>query len=130
MNLFSNTKIAKKLGLVFGGAVLLLICVATLAIWATHAIHKAMNASESQGRMMVLAQKIAAGQGAIAQRVATMTLSKWAGPEIMTQLLGIRTDYMAAFNELRPMVTGEKDSACWVTWRNQPVAGARRTISS
>ncbi|SPE33164.1 putative Methyl-accepting chemotaxis sensory transducer [Candidatus Sulfopaludibacter sp. SbA3] len=100
---FANLKIGKKLGFVFGGGVLLVVCLAGLALWSIYAIHAAMKASELDSHKMTLSEAISADQGAIAQRVATMTLGKEAGQGIMTQLLAIRAHYMDTFDELKKM---------------------------
>ena len=79
MTKLANVKIGRKLGLVLGGTVLLVVCLAGLALWSVQTLHAAMKASELESHKMTLAERISGGQGAIAQRVATMTLSKQAG---------------------------------------------------
>ena len=103
MTKLSNIKIGKKLGLVFGGSALMAVCLAGVAVWSVQAVHSAMQASEGESHKMTLAWTISADQGSIAQRVATMTLAKQAVPEIMAQLLAIRTHYMASFEELKSL---------------------------
>ena len=105
----ANIKIGKKLGIVVGSSGLLVICLAGLAVWSVQAVHADMKASETSSHMATLAEKISADIGAIAQRVATMTLTRQASPEIMAQLLAKRADYMAAFDELRRMQVTEED---------------------
>ncbi|MGD1073026.1 MAG: hypothetical protein ABSB15_23140 [Bryobacteraceae bacterium] len=75
-----------------GAGVLTVLFLAGLALWSVRAIHAAMKASEKESCMTTLAEKISADVGAIAQRVATMTLSREAGQEILAQLLAICAD--------------------------------------
>src|SRR5437899_7756028 len=96
MNRLANIKIGKKLAIGFGCAILLIACLTGLALQSVHAIHTAMTEAQRESRMATLSEKISANQGAIAQRVATMVVSREAGQEILTQLLTIRKDYMAA----------------------------------
>jgi len=109
MTSLSNIKIGRKLTLVFGGTVLLVLCLTALALWSVRAIHAAMKASERESHMTALAERIAGDVGAIAQRVATMTLAKEAVPGIMAQLLAKRADYLATFEEFRTMQVTEDD---------------------
>jgi methyl-accepting chemotaxis protein len=102
-------KIGRKITFAFGGTVLLVVCLAGLAIWSSRAIHAAMQSSERQSRMMTLAERISADVGGIAQRVATMTLSRHAGKEILEQLLTKRADYLATFDTFRSIQVTEED---------------------
>ena len=108
MNRFRNIGLGKKIAFVFGGSALLVICLAGLALWSLQAIQTAMRVSESQSHMMTLAESISANQGAIAQRVATMTIGKRADQETMAQLLAIRSRYMGTFDELRSLAVTEQ----------------------
>jgi methyl-accepting chemotaxis protein len=102
-------KIGRKITLALGGTVLLVVCLAGLAIWSSQAIHAAMQVSERQSKMTALAERISADAGAIAQRVATMTLSGHAGKEILEQLLARRADYLATFDTFRSIQVTEED---------------------
>ena len=128
----ANVKIGKKLGLALGGGVLTVLLLAGLTLWAVQAVHGAMKASENEGHLTTLAEKISADVGAIAQRVATMTLSREAGQEILAQLLAIRADYMAKFDEFRSLQVTQEDkrhlaqaeeaAAQWRSADNQVIA--------
>src|SRR5258708_944960 len=109
MNRLANIKIGKKLAIGFGCAILLIACLTGLALQSVHAIHTAMTEAQRESRMATLSEKISANQGAIAQRVATMVVSREAGQEILTQLLTIRKDYMAAFDNLMSATVTEED---------------------
>jgi len=109
MTSISNIKIGRRLTLVFGGTVLLVLCLTALALWSVRAMHAAMKASDRESHMTALAERIAGDVGAIAQRVATMTLAKQAVPEIMAQLLEKRADYLATFEEFSTMQVTEDD---------------------
>ena len=104
----ANVKIGKKLRLIFGGTVLIAVCLVSLALWCVYGIHAAMTSSQLDSHKTALAETISADEGAIAQRVATMTLSKEAGQEVMTELSAIRSGYMAAFDELKKMADTEE----------------------
>jgi methyl-accepting chemotaxis protein len=86
----------------------LVLCLALMALWSVDAIDAAMKASESESHKVTLAGKISADLGGIAQRVATMTLSKLAGQESMAQLMAIRAGYLASFDELKSMADSEE----------------------
>ena len=108
MTKLANVKIGKKLGLVSGCSALLVLCLTGVALWSVQAIHAAMTASQSESQKMTQAEKISADLGGIAQHVATMTLSKQAGQEMMAQLMVIRTAYLAAFEELKAMADSDE----------------------
>jgi methyl-accepting chemotaxis protein len=97
----SNYKIGKQLGLVFGGVVFLILCSSGTAVWYVRQIDEAIDASQRETHLMVLAEKISASQGGIAQRVATMTINKKASKEILGELLEIRKGYMANVEEIK-----------------------------
>lgn len=109
MTSISNLKIRTKITLALGTTVLLAICLALVAIWSVRAIHAAMTPSEAESHLTTLAERISSDVGAIAQRVATMTLSRQAGGETMTQLLAKRADYMKTFDEFRSLQVTEED---------------------
>src|ERR1022692_3331757 len=89
MTSLSNMKIGKRITFVLGGTVLLVGCLAGLALWSVQAIHAAMKNSEGQSRLMTLSQK--------------------ASQETMAQFLPIRADYLAALNELKSSAKTEED---------------------
>jgi methyl-accepting chemotaxis protein len=99
----ADIRIGKKLGLAFGACILLVVCLAGLALWSVRAIRTAMEDSERQSRMMTLARQISADVGGTAQRVATMTLERKAAPEAMAQILALRSNYIAALDALKSM---------------------------
>jgi methyl-accepting chemotaxis protein len=96
-------KIGRKITLTLGGIVMLVALLAGLALWCVGAIHAALRASQRQSHMTTLAERISADVGAIAQRVATMTVSGHAGADILAQLLTRRADYLATFEEFRSL---------------------------
>jgi len=106
----SNIKIGRKLALATGAPVLLILCLTGLGTWSVRAIHRDMNASEAESHMTALAGRISGDMGGIAQRIATMTLSRQAGPEILAQLLAKRAEYLATFAEFRSMQVTEEDN--------------------
>jgi methyl-accepting chemotaxis protein len=68
-----------------------------------------MSASETESHMTMLAERISGDAGAIAQRVATMTLFRRADSEIMMQLLAKRVDYLKTFDEFRSLQVTDDD---------------------
>ena len=104
MTKLADVKIGKKLGLVFGGTALMAVSLAGVALWSISAVHSAMKDSEAESHKMALALTVSADGGGIAQRVATMTVAKQAVPEILEQLLTLRTHYMATLDELRSLL--------------------------
>ena len=101
MKKLADIRIGRRLALAFGGGVLQIACLGGLALWAVHAIDTARQESDHERQMMITAEKVAADEGAIAQRVATMVLSPHRNEEILSELLGIRKEYLAAFENLR-----------------------------
>ena len=101
MTRLADIRIGRRLGLAFGGGVLQIACLGGLALWAVHAIDTARQESDRERQTMITAEKVSADQGAIAQRVATMVLSPHRNDEILGELLGIRKEYLAAFDGLR-----------------------------
>jgi methyl-accepting chemotaxis protein len=108
MNSFSNMKIGKKLGVVFGAVFLLIVCLMLLALHTVYSLKAALHASEQEGRIMTVAEKVSADQGAIAQRVATMVVAGQPEQEIMAQLLAIRKNYMTVLDELKSLPDAEE----------------------
>jgi methyl-accepting chemotaxis protein len=104
----ADIRIGRKLGLAFGASMFLVVCLAGLALWSVRSIHAAMGDSERQSRMMTLAWRISSNVGAIAQRVATMTLARKATPETLAQILAIRVDYIASLDALKPLAHTEE----------------------
>jgi len=103
----AGIRIAKKLALVFGGSVLLVVCLTGVSVWALCAIHTAMAESQTKGHLMTLSQKISSDLGGIAQRVASMLLSSHRNVQLETELLALRKDYMIAFGELKSSASTE-----------------------
>jgi len=101
MKKLADIRIGRRLALAFGGGVLQIACLGGLALWAVHAIDTARQESDHERQMMITAEKVAADEGEIAQRVATMVLSPHRNEEILSELLGIRKEYLAAFENLR-----------------------------
>jgi len=102
-------KIGRKITYALGTTVLLAICLAGLALWAVRTIHAAMSASETESHLTTLAERISGDVGAIAQRVATMTLARRADKDIMAQVLAKRADYMKTFDEFRSLQVTQDD---------------------
>lgn len=97
----ANINIGKKLTLAFGAMICVSLCLTGLGLWSVRSVHSAMESSQREGHIMTVIEKVSADQGAIAQRVATMTLAGEAGTEIMSQLLLIRKRYMKSLDELK-----------------------------
>lgn len=105
----SHIKIGRKITITLGATVLLAICLAALALWSVRTIHAAMSASETESEMTTLAERISGDVGAVAQRVATMTLFRRADSVIMEQLLAKRADYLKTFDQFRSLQITEDD---------------------
>jgi methyl-accepting chemotaxis protein len=58
--MFANLKIGKKLGLLLGGAILQLLCVSGLSLWALRAIHRAVDQEQVESEKMLMANRISA----------------------------------------------------------------------
>ena len=108
MKRLSDIAIGEKLAIAFGGSIGLAACMMGVALWAIHSISATMKEAQRVGHATMLAEKVPAKVGAIAQRVATMVLAGEADPEIMAQLLALRRDYIAAFAELKSMTVSEE----------------------
>jgi methyl-accepting chemotaxis protein len=105
----SNIRIGQKISLLLLASVVMLACLAGSAFWSVQSIHAAMRDSERETRLTALAEAVSADVGQIAQRVATMTLLRQASPDIMSQLLEKRAEYLANFDKIRTLLVTEED---------------------
>jgi len=109
MSKFTDMKIDKKLALVFGSSTLLVLSMTGVSLWAIHAIHEAMALSQSQEHLVTAGQTVLSSIGGIGQRVATMVLSDERREQLETELLALRKDYMASFDELKASATTDEE---------------------
>jgi methyl-accepting chemotaxis protein len=61
MKYLSNLKISRKLGLLLGGAIIQLMLVGALGLWALNAIRTATDNHEAESRKTLLANRVSAG---------------------------------------------------------------------
>jgi methyl-accepting chemotaxis protein len=101
MKKLTNLKIGKKLALVFGAMILMVLCLAGMAVWTMRAIHTATEETERVNRMMVLAQKVPADIGSLGMDVASLLLSKQFSSETEVRILSKRKAYLGILENLR-----------------------------
>jgi methyl-accepting chemotaxis protein len=115
MHKFANLKIRGKLAILVGTGVFQLSILIGVSVWGIRAVDAQRKASEREAHMATLAEKVSANEGAIAQRVATMVISKQGMQEILDQLLVLRKDYLSAFEELSKLEKTSKGRAYLVS---------------
>jgi len=101
MKKLGDVKIGKKLAIMSGAGIFIVLSLAVFALWALSAIRSAMAESEAQAHLVVLSQVVQSDVGGIGQRVATMVASKRNAGELETELLALRKDYLASLDELK-----------------------------
>jgi methyl-accepting chemotaxis protein len=103
MNKLANIKIGKKLGLAFGGMILLVVCQTLTAIWYVRAIETAGRNTDRGNRMMVMAQSVATDVGGVGTNVAGLLLHKQYRAEKEAEIIAQRKEYMSRIEELKVM---------------------------
>ena len=61
----ANMKIGKRLALLMGSVVMLIVCVAGLGIWSLHSVGKAADEAQVEMENMLLADKISGATGSL-----------------------------------------------------------------
>ncbi len=97
----ANMKIGRKLGALTVAYMAFSLVFIGIASWALNALNGARRETEHESHLMVLAEQVSSNEGAIAQRVATLTLSATRQDEILNELLALRKQYIDAFTELK-----------------------------
>jgi methyl-accepting chemotaxis protein len=104
----ANAKIAKKLGLVSGGTVVVVVVLASLALWSIRAIHAVLEISKEQSHKIALVDQVWTDTGAIAQRVANMMVYRQFDSDSMEQIKATRVTRRAAFDEVKAAEVSEE----------------------
>lgn len=101
MQLLSNLRIAKKLALVLGAIVLLMTCLASLALWGTRTIQN--NGAELVRRLKQARQAsdIASDTSTAGQTVAKMVLAAKATPEDLDEIEALRAHRKEALGQFQ-----------------------------
>ena len=110
MSGLADIKIGKKLSLLVGSSILLVVCLTGVAVWALQAIHRAMGESEAESHLMTVSQTVSSNVGGIGQRVASMILSSRRDAQLRTELLALRKVYLDGFSELKRSAATDEDT--------------------
>ena len=108
MNKLSNIKIGKKLALVLGGNVVLLVAMAAAGLYAIRSLHVTNQAVQQESRMIVLAQRMSGNQMGIQMELVKLLSEIKDGTNSWDRIQGMRDDYKKAFEELRARTDTEE----------------------
>jgi methyl-accepting chemotaxis protein len=108
INRLANMKIGKKLALGSGLSILLLACVAGLALWALSQADAAAGKARLYAHKLELAVKIDATLSELALRMSNLAGSRHVGQEA-EQVLALRKEYAADFQFLKDAATNDED---------------------
>ena len=97
----TNIRIGRKLGLVLGACVFLLLSLAGLALWGNKTIATYEEDSRNQLAKGLLAEKVSGGAGTATAYVEAIILSKKSATEERTELQQVRKDYLAALETFK-----------------------------
>jgi len=109
MNMFSNMKIGRKLGLVFGGAVLLLLCIAGMAIWALHAADASSLERFDAKRSQTVSNAIEADLAEVGLNLGFAVDAENGEAEALAAVDEHRKAYKQGFDELSALATDDED---------------------
>jgi methyl-accepting chemotaxis protein len=110
MKTFTNMKIGRKLALVLGSCVVLLIGLAGLALWGNRTMEKIEWFGRDRLGKAELATKVAGGATTVQLLVQSMVVSK-PTDEQRTELLEMRKEYTADLAEFKRRADSEKSKA-------------------
>jgi methyl-accepting chemotaxis protein len=99
----SNIKIGRKIGVVLGGVVVLLVGLAGFALWGTTANERMAESTIQRLTKERLASTVDGDTSAIAKLLAGMVIEKKVPAETLSELLEIRKSRAAALGEFRKM---------------------------
>jgi methyl-accepting chemotaxis protein len=108
VNKLSNIKIGKKLALVLGGNVVLLVAMAAAGLYAIRSLHVTNQAVQQESRMIVLAQRMSGNQMGIQMELVKLLSEIKDGTNSWDRIQGMRDDYKKAFEELRARTDTEE----------------------
>jgi methyl-accepting chemotaxis protein len=133
MTSMSNMKIGKKIALVLGGVVLLLMALSALSLWGTSANEKLAAALAQRLTQARLATVIQGDTSAITMDMAKMMLAGEQSGETVDhvrELRKSRADALEQFKALANTPTGVKQSADMEEMVQAQIAANERTLSS
>jgi methyl-accepting chemotaxis protein len=111
MNSISNVPIGRKIGIVLGGTVVLLLCLSALSLWSLRSNEKAEQQSREQLVDARLAQTISGESSAISQNMGRMIMAKATIDEVVNQVVQLRKNRNAALDRLKAAAKSEKSAA-------------------
>ena len=109
MKLLSNMTIGKKLAAIFGGGVLMVICIAGVAIWALHAVNEADNQKFEGKQTQALANAVDADRLEIGQAIAMAVDSESGLDEYLAVVAQHRKEYQEGFKQMLALATDDDD---------------------
>jgi methyl-accepting chemotaxis protein len=109
MNLISNMRIGKKLGVVFGGAVLLVVSIAGLAIWALQAANAAGDQRFDAKRTQSASNAIEADLAEIGLNLGFAEGSEQSLTENLSAVEQHRKELKQALDELTALASDDED---------------------
>jgi methyl-accepting chemotaxis protein len=101
MNKFANLKVGKKLALVLGACVLLLVSLTGLALWGNRAITKYDEDTRNRLIKSLLAEQVTSGASAATIQVQAIVVSTGMNEEKRSELAGIRKEYVASLEAFK-----------------------------
>ncbi len=100
---FSNVRIGKKLGILIGSNLLLLVCLAAISLWAIREFDLSMDEAQAEGRRKTLALRVSSDVNGLAVCISNLVLQQRGSQDTLKRIAELRKSYQAAFEELGRM---------------------------
>jgi methyl-accepting chemotaxis protein len=119
MNQLANINIGKKLALVFGSAMFLIVLVAGLGIWSLRSVEKTVNQSQFETENIFLAQKAEDSSARALLCTAAWVVRTKASAEDENLVNKLRDDYHVSFNQLLSRVSSPEGHRLTDLWTSR-----------
>ena len=104
MKKFANLKIGKKLAIVLGGCILLLVSLSSLALWGDKTMERCQADTRDRLTKSLLADQVTAGAAQATVIIGGIVSEKRPAASQREELLAIRKEYRAALEEFKSRV--------------------------
>jgi len=122
MNGIANIPIGKKLTLAFGGAMLLMGCVAGLGIWSLNSVDKAVTQAQFETENLLLAKQFTNDTARVLLYTGTSVVRGKPSEEDEEHLVRLRASYTALLDQLQSRVKASEGRRLLDRWIEQGVA--------
>jgi methyl-accepting chemotaxis protein len=111
-------KIGKKLALLVGGFVALLLFIVSVALWGLNAMGSAADSAMAEAQATATSTDAGNHINALAAHVGILTLSPKVSPEMLDRILELRKEYLFHLEEVSQRNYEAEDKRQLETWKN------------